>query len=278
MAFLTSRDYNKQIQADAQAQIINSDSYVLADAELAAVEEMRSYLAHRYDATKIFSDVHSYDHSQAYKVGDRVYVTAASWSASTNYVSGNMALKSGVVYRCISDHINQSPPNATYWAVVGNEGYYYAVPLDWSSGTSYSTDALVKKGGIVYQALQASTNKNPTDDTDEEYWSGIAKVGEFYDLVLWTGQYPADLTRWAAGDIRNKQVVLYVVDIALYHVHSRINPKNIPELRLERYDNAKGWGKMAARGEITANLPLIEPEQGSSITYGNNYEKRDNFY
>lgn len=47
-----------------------------------------------------------------------VYPLAASvnaWSNSTPYVVGNYVTLSGVVYECISNHTNQTPPNATYW-------------------------------------------------------------------------------------------------------------------------------------------------------------------
>ena len=51
----------------------------------------------------------------------------------------------------------------------------------------------------------------------------------------------------------------------------------IPDLRKERYDGnspnqtggAIGWLKKVASGDITADLPNIQPQQGMSIRYGN---------
>ena len=73
---------------------------------------------------------------------------------------------------------------------------------------------------------------------------------------------------WKFGDNRNQQLVNYFIDIALYHVHSRISPRNIPDLRVKRYDDAIKWLKMAGRGDITAELPLIQPKQGARVRYG----------
>lgn len=42
----------------------------------------------------------------------------AAWNSGTAYVVGNYALQSNVVYQCISNHTNQTPPNATYWTPV----------------------------------------------------------------------------------------------------------------------------------------------------------------
>jgi phage gp36-like protein len=63
---------------------------------------------------------------------------------------------------------------------------------------------------------------------------------------------------------------MYFVDITLYHIHSRINPRNIPELRSFRYEEAVKWLKAVASGDVTADLKEINPAQGYSIRYGGN--------
>lgn len=82
---------------------------------------------------------------------------------------------------------------------------------------------------------------------------------------------------WKFGDNRNQQLVNYMIDIALYHVHSRISPRNIPDLRVKRYDDAIRWLKMAGRGDITADLPLIQPKQGRRIRYGGTIKNINNY-
>lgn len=39
-------------------------------------------------------------------------------------------------------------------------------------------------------------------------------------------------------DNRNRYLKMILIDIALYHIHSRISPHQIPELRVIRYDQA----------------------------------------
>lgn len=82
------------------------------------------------------------------------------------------------------------------------------------------------------------------------------------------------------GTARNGLIVLYAVDILLYHVHSRINPNKIPDLRGIRYESAIAWLKMVAKGELMPDLPLLETPDGGaigSVLYGSN-EKRNLHY
>lgn len=80
-----------------------------------------------------------------------------------------------------------------------------------------------------------------------------------------------------AGAARNSLIVLYAVDILLYHIHSRINPNKIPDLRGIRYESAITWLKMVSKGELMPDLPLLESPDGvviGSVLYGSN-EKRN---
>jgi hypothetical protein len=84
---------------------------------------------------------------------------------------------------------------------------------------------------------------------------------------------------WVKGDNRNQQMVNYLIDIILYHLHSRIAPRNIPELRVKRYDDAIAWLKQCAKGEfITGGLPLLQPRQGMRIRHGGSLQKQNNNY
>lgn len=60
----------------------------------------------------------------------------------------------------------------------------------------------------------------------------------------------------ATGNNRNQAVVMYLVDIVLYHLHSRINPGQVPQLRNDRYTDAVKWMEMVARGQFQPDLPL----------------------
>ncbi|CAG2532938.1 Mu-like prophage protein gp36 [Maribacter dokdonensis] len=61
---------------------------------------------------------------------------------------------------------------------------------------------------------------------------------------------------------RNALVVMYMVDIAVYHLHANITPNDVPEVRQVRYDNAIAWLRKVNKGELSPNLPLPPVEEG----------------
>ncbi len=67
------------------------------------------------------------------------------------------------------------------------------------------------------------------------------------------------------GTSRSAIIVMYMLDIALYHMHSRVTPRNIPQIRIDRYDSAIAWLKMASKGSITPDLPRISDESGEDV-------------
>lgn len=83
-------------------------------------------------------------------------------------------------------------------------------------------------------------------------------------------KYDIDAELLKTGTNRDAQMLSVVVDIALYHLHSRIAPRNIPELRQSRYENALSWLKMCAFGDITPALTKLTPTSGMRIRFGGN--------
>ncbi|WP_241279761.1 phage protein Gp36 family protein [Chryseobacterium cucumeris] len=63
------------------------------------------------------------------------------------------------------------------------------------------------------------------------------------------------------GGNRNALIILYMVDIALYHLHANISADNVPEIRIIRYNAAKDWLKAVAKGDISPDLPE-KPDEG----------------
>jgi len=100
----------------------------------------------------------------------------------------------------------------------------------------------------------------------ESYLRTRFDVGVIFDLE----QLPED---------RKKIIVMYIVDMAVYHLHSNITPDNIPEIRELRYQRALKWLQKVADGKLTPNLPVIDnPDDpfangGSQFFYGGSNEK-----
>jgi hypothetical protein len=73
-----------------------------------------------------------------------------------------------------------------------------------------------------------------------------------------------------------------MIDISLYHLHSRINPRNIPQLRMIRYDGmgpnqtggSIGWLKKIMIGDISADLPRTTGTYSRMMEWGS--EEKNN--
>jgi hypothetical protein len=85
---------------------------------------------------------------------------------------------------------------------------------------------------------------------------------------------------WTVGDNRYPMFVELAMDMTLYNLHARINPRNIPELRIERNREALDQLDRWASGTDTAEVLNVNTtdSEGFSIRYGNSLDKQDNFF
>ena len=77
---------------------------------------------------------------------------------------------------------------------------------------------------------------------------------------------------------KNNLIVMYLSDILLYHLHARISPDNIPELRDKRYENAMGWLEKVADGFINPLLPTKTDEENIPLRHGSSAPKQNHYY
>ena len=69
----------------------------------------------------------------------------------------------------------------------------------------------------------------------------------------------------AAGTDRNRLVVMYTCDIALYHMTASAPQKMGMEIRKERYERAIKWLEGVQAGKIVPDLPLAVDEYGIPV-------------
>lgn len=266
---LIDNDYLRLIQNDNLLQIIEDNNQVKLDMEQSAQSEMIGYLSNRYVISEVFTDTTVFSNSAVYKAKNLVYLDAPAYNDTLNYVAGDLVLQSGIVYSSVSGNTPEpfDPPN---WYALGakNSFFYVSLPYsEYNNTTTYSPGDNVWYKDSVYTCVVSCVGILPTSST--AFWG----TGTLYTV---TAVLPTDNTKWSQGDSRNQQIVLYLLDITLYHLHSRINPRNIPDLRKERYDGngpnqvggAIGWLKKVNSGDVTADLPNISPQQGVSISWG----------
>ena len=75
------------------------------------------------------------------------------------------------------------------------------------------------------------------------------------------GRYDVEAAFDARGKERNELLLMMVIDIAVYHLFCIHNPRNMNEIRKERYKRAVEWLKGVQRGDIVVNgLPPASEE------------------
>lgn len=119
----------------------------------------------------------------------------------------------------------------------------------WNTNYSYLTGNIVYDNGLFYKALINNIDLKPSEN----------------------------LTQWEnIDDPRHSLLVMYAVDMLLYHLHSSINPRKIPELRKERYQEAKQWLQDIATSKENADFPtnILDDER---VIWGSNPKIDNNF-
>ena len=283
MAYLTPADYLRLIQDANLSQIITSNVAVQSGAELAAQAEAISYLRQKYDVSKEFKDTLLWDPTAPYSAGDRVYLNAATYLPANSYAVGALTLFNGSVYLCIIAATGVFAPAS--WQLLGPQysifyalnpftpfnlgGFYNVGDKVFWAGNIYTclvqTPVIGHETGIQYYQTNQIPYANifPDDPTQgSSYWAFVE------NYIVPGGTAIDNAAFWSGSDNRDQQMIMYFVDITLYHLHARIAPRNVPELRIQRYEAAINWLTMCAKGEITPNLPVLQPKSGGRIRFG----------
>lgn len=274
MGYLIRQDYKSLIQVDGLSQIIGSDYSLLSKAESAGQSEVITYLVQKYDTAKEFTNTTLYTYGTTRNAKDRVYLDASPYSALSTYALNSLALVGGNVYICTSAITVAEPWTIGHWSLLGAQYtmFYVKTPnADWDYYTEYAAGTTVFDDNKTYTSLIGNTGLKPS--SNPAYW-GSGTTYTVAGTVL-----PTDTSKWIEGDNRNAQMVQCMVDVILYHIHSRIPPRNIPELRVKRYDDAIAFLKNAAKGDwITLAIAKIQPKSGMRTRWGSQLAKQNNRY
>lgn len=105
---------------------------------------------------------------------------------------------------------------------------------------------------VISQATPA-TRQNAESEAEEEISSYLRPV------------YDVEAIFTATGLERNKLIVMYTVDIAVYHLTASMPQKMGTEIRQERYERAIKWLEGVQSGRIVPNLPRATTTDGKPI-------------
>jgi hypothetical protein len=72
----------------------------------------------------------------------------------------------------------------------------------------------------------------------------------------------------ASGDARSIIVIMYMIDITLYNLHSKTATRAIPKIREERFAAAKEWLKLVRDGKINPDLPELADAEDDETYLG----------
>lgn len=70
------------------------------------------------------------------------------------------------------------------------------------------------------------------------------------------------------GNLRNRQIVMYTADIALYNMTASLPNRMGYETRQERYERAIKWLEGVQSGKIVPDLPILTDEIGNEQSHG----------
>ena len=77
--------------------------------------------------------------------------------------------------------------------------------------------------------------------------------------------YDCDAIFSARGDERDALLVMFCIDITVYHLFCMHNPRNLPKFREDRYNRAIEWLKAVGRGkDVAEGLPELEDKEEKS--------------
>ncbi len=144
-------------------------------------------------------------------------------------------------------------------------------PTPWSAAAYNAGDqvtASVDGATWIVEAATATTaSESPA--SHPQAWRRVE-----LSLGLWlahdntaVGERPAAGSGpWHQNDGRHRLVVMFVVDIAIWHLLARTDPSAVPEMRAARYQQALEWFHNVAKGAVTDPfLPtLASPEVAQS--------------
>lgn len=85
----------------------------------------------------------------------------------------------------------------------------------------------------------------------------IAEMKSYMDKT-----YDCEAIFSARGADRHSLILMFAVDIAIYHIFSQHNPYKIADIRKDRYERAIEWLKGIRKGDLTINgAPRLDLEE-----------------
>lgn len=302
--YLTIFDYLPSIkQGQLSKQILDelyNGTLERQFAESWAIGKVRGLLESKFDLDFELTPTLCYNPLITYNAHDRVIIDFTEFSLGKRYVSKDCILKDDIGYICLTDH-KADEFDESLWQRIGNKYdlYYIAYPYPL-----FSQELKQKKGayiaglyeigdkvwwnGHIYSALRETLGISHEEVIQFNTYSDIPQgnifpddkfIGKTYwkDEGLYEIDYPTipntpttdgQTPIWIFGDNRDPVLVQAIVDLALYMLHKRIVPNNIPESRERSKNSTFEWLRDVKSSGQTAKIEELQPRQGDSFAWG----------
>lgn len=76
--------------------------------------------------------------------------------------------------------------------------------------------------------------------------------------------YDCDTIFSATGDERHELILMFAIDISVYHIFCQHNPYKMSKIRQDRYDRAVEWLKGVRTGDVTIDGAPLLPDDDLS--------------
>jgi len=300
--FTRIQDFERLITDNNLTAILRDQPDILEDVENYAKEKIQGYLLHRYDLTHIFKDLQKFSITQTYYPNDIIYYTESEFDLARNYTTGERFSYEGDIYEVIQNCVGITPPDTAYYTQICEDNLLYITKLttngnypDNSFSFNTTENSLTDFDRIIgwdkrqpltitrngqylefYISGELKARADYITDIDYPYTLALNPVTDgvasgltgFVSLIDEVTNVTVTLVNYfEQKDGRNQVVLDWTLKIMLYEIHSRINPRYIPELRVKQYDDVMKELEKAGKGLININLPLQVKEDDRSIPF-----------
>ena len=105
--------------------------------------------------------------------------------------------------------------------------------------------------------IKAEVLSNITQgDTSVQAWAEIAAQAQIEALI--NQRYDVGVLFGKTGTDRDPLLLMYMIDMVLYHIHSRIPEREMAKKREDRYEIALQFFRKVNIGEITPAWPRVD--------------------
>lgn len=292
--YIVKNDYLTVIQYDNFFQQVlgGAGDIQRFTAEAWAISVVESKLAQKFDLGFEITDTLPFDNSKTYYAGDRCTIDFSAWVSGRSYAIGDCVILNEIGYYCTYAN-NNTVFDPNNWNAIGNQYDIYYIQFPYpifslnpqlSRGTY--TAGVYKIGdhtiweNKIYRCKQPTLGMSHAGYIQYQQTSDIPAPNIFPNAENnWQWEFVEDFNIeqeppyrgsniWTYGDNRDVMLVQAILDLSIWRLHSRISPNNIPELREKAKNSAFEWLNACNAGKINVNIQLLQPLQGSSLSWG----------